>query len=130
MVAADSLVNTMSKMKAAVYYASGDVRIEERDLPTPRVGEVLLKVLRSGMCGTDASEYASGPKIFATEKKHPVSGHIGPMILGHEFIGEIVGAAEKTLVFLRVMSWHLALGFRAASASGAEKSAQTSAINM
>ncbi len=46
-----------TSMKAAVYYASGDVRIEERELPTPIAGEVLLKVLRSGMCGTDASEY-------------------------------------------------------------------------
>jgi (R,R)-butanediol dehydrogenase/meso-butanediol dehydrogenase/diacetyl reductase len=60
----------MSKMKAAVYYASGDVRIEERELPSVGVGEVLLKILRSGMCGTDASEYVSGPKIFATEKQH------------------------------------------------------------
>jgi len=86
-----------SKMIAAVYHASGDVRIEERDVPTPIEGEVLLKVLRSGMCGTDASEYKSGPKIFATQTKHPVSGHHGPMILGHEFIGEIVSspAAES-----------------------------------
>ncbi|MEY3909020.1 MAG: hypothetical protein RLZZ90_927 [Actinomycetota bacterium] len=78
-------------MKAAVYHSSGDVRIEEREIPTPLEGEVLLKVLRSGMCGTDASEYKSGPKIFATKARHPNSGHIGPMILGHEFIGEIVG---------------------------------------
>ena len=81
-----------SKMIAAVYHASGDVRIEERDVPTPIEGEVLLKILRSGMCGTDASEYKSGPKIFATQTKHPVSGHHGPMILGHEFIGEIVSS--------------------------------------
>jgi len=78
-------------MKAAVYHSSGDVRIEEREIPTPLEGEVLLKVLRSGMCGTDASEYKSGPKIFATKTRHANSGHIGPMILGHEFIGEIVG---------------------------------------
>lgn len=78
-------------MKAAVYHSSGDVRIEEREIPTPLDGEVLLKVLRSGMCGTDASEYKSGPKIFATKTRHANSGHIGPMILGHEFIGEIVG---------------------------------------
>jgi (R,R)-butanediol dehydrogenase/meso-butanediol dehydrogenase/diacetyl reductase len=78
-------------MKAAVYHSSGDVRIEEREIPTPIEGEVLLKVLRSGMCGTDASEYKSGPKIFATKTRHANSGHIGPMILGHEFIGEIVG---------------------------------------
>lgn len=81
----------VAKMKAAVYHASGDVRLEQRDVPTPIAGEVLLKILRSGMCGTDASEYKSGPKIFATQNKHPVSGHLGPMILGHEFIGEIAG---------------------------------------
>jgi (R,R)-butanediol dehydrogenase/meso-butanediol dehydrogenase/diacetyl reductase len=81
-------------MKAAVYHAAGDVRIEERDVPTPAAGEVLLKVLRSGMCGTDSSEYKSGPKIFPTHKKHPESGHHGPMILGHEFIGEIVSIED------------------------------------
>jgi (R,R)-butanediol dehydrogenase/meso-butanediol dehydrogenase/diacetyl reductase len=81
-------------MKAAVYHAAGDVRIEERDVPTPAAGEVLLKVLRSGMCGTDSSEYKSGPKIFPTLTKHPKSGHLGPMILGHEFIGEIVSVSD------------------------------------
>jgi (R,R)-butanediol dehydrogenase/meso-butanediol dehydrogenase/diacetyl reductase len=51
------------------------------------------------MCGTDASEYKSGPKIFATQTKHPVSGHHGPMILGHEFIGEIVGDVDTASGF-------------------------------
>ena len=90
----------MEKMKAAVYHAAGDVRIEERDVPTPVAGEALIKVLRSGMCGTDASEYKSGPKIFATQTKHPVSGHHGPMILGHEFIGEIVGNVDAASGFV------------------------------
>ncbi|MEY4898212.1 MAG: hypothetical protein RL294_23 [Actinomycetota bacterium] len=89
----------MEKMKAAVYHAAGDVRIEKRDVPTPVAGEALIKVLRSGMCGTDASEYKSGPKIFATQTKHPVSGHHGPMILGHEFIGEIVGDVDSASGF-------------------------------
>jgi (R,R)-butanediol dehydrogenase/meso-butanediol dehydrogenase/diacetyl reductase len=88
-----------STMIAAVYHASGDVRIEERDVPTPIEGEVLLKVLRSGMCGTDASEYKSGPKIFATQTRHPISGHHGPMILGHEFIGEIVTSPDASSGF-------------------------------
>ena len=90
----------MEKMKAAVYHAAGDVRIEERDVPTPVAGEALIKVLRSGMCGTDASEYKSGPKIFATQTKHPVSGHHGPMIVGHEFIGEIVGNVDAASGFV------------------------------
>ncbi|MFM6980201.1 MAG: zinc-binding dehydrogenase [Micrococcales bacterium] len=89
----------MPTMKAAVYHASSDVRIEEREIPTPVAGEVLLKVLRSGMCGTDASEYKSGPKIFPTLNKHPNSGHLGPMILGHEFIGEIVSDVDSASGF-------------------------------
>jgi (R,R)-butanediol dehydrogenase/meso-butanediol dehydrogenase/diacetyl reductase len=92
-------VTSMGKMKAAVYHSAGDVRIEERDVPTPAAGEALIKVLRSGMCGSDASEYKSGPKIFATQTTHPVSGHHGPMIMGHEFIGEIVGDVDSASGF-------------------------------
>ena len=84
-----------STMKAAVYHGAGDVRIETVDTPSPSPNQVLLKVLRSGMCGTDASEYKSGPKIFATQNQHPISGHQGPMILGHEFIGEIVAVGSS-----------------------------------
>ena len=80
----------MTEMKAAVYYGPRDVRIEDWERPVPGDGEVLLKVTRSGMCGTDASEWKSGPIIFPLNKPHPVSGHMGPLILGHEFIGEIV----------------------------------------
>jgi (R,R)-butanediol dehydrogenase/meso-butanediol dehydrogenase/diacetyl reductase len=53
---------------------------------------VLLRVLRSGVCGTDATEWRSGPHLFAVDRPHPVSGHVGPLILGHEFVGEVVEA--------------------------------------
>lgn len=76
-------------MKTAVYYGAGDIRIEEREVPTPVEGEVLLRVTRSGVCGTDASEWKAGPKIFPVHWRHPYSGHQGPMVLGHEFIGVI-----------------------------------------
>jgi (R,R)-butanediol dehydrogenase/meso-butanediol dehydrogenase/diacetyl reductase len=100
----------MTKMKAAVYYGPGDVRIEDQERPVPGNGEVLLKVTRSGMCGTDASEWKSGPIIFPLNKPHPVSGHMGPLILGHEFIGEIVELGTG------VTGW--AHGDRAASGAG------------
>ena len=49
-----------SVMRAAVYHGDHDVRITEVPDPEPRDGEVLLRVLRSGMCGTDATEWKSG----------------------------------------------------------------------
>ena len=87
------------QMLAAVYHASGDVRVETLEVPTPAQGEVLIKILRSGICGTDASEYKSGPKIFPTVNRHPASGHLGPMVIGHEFIGEIVGEVDPASGF-------------------------------
>lgn len=77
-------------MVAAVYYGPGDVRIEHVDLPVRKPGEALLKVVRSGMCGTDATEWRTGPLTFPVNRVHPVTAHSGPMIIGHEFIGEIV----------------------------------------
>ena len=87
------------QMIAAVYHSSGDVRVESLDVPVAGPGEVLLKVLRSGICGTDASEYKSGPKIFPTQAPHPNSGHFGPMVIGHEFIGEIIGDVDEETGF-------------------------------
>jgi (R,R)-butanediol dehydrogenase / meso-butanediol dehydrogenase / diacetyl reductase len=77
-------------MKAAVYYGDHDVRVEEVAAAIRRDGEVLLRVLRTGMCGTDATEWKSGPILFPTAKKSVVTGHLGPFIFGHEFIGEVV----------------------------------------
>lgn len=97
-------------MKAAVYYGAHDVRIEDRPVPQRGDGEVLLRVLRSGMCGTDATEWRSGPHLFATrETPHPVTGHRGPMIFGHEFIGEVVEAGAGSI---------FAVGDRVASGAG------------
>ena len=77
-------------MTAAVYHGSRDVRIERVPVPKPRAGEVLLAVRRSGICGTDATEWAKGPVLAPVHRRHPASGHLGPMIPGHEFVGEVV----------------------------------------
>jgi (R,R)-butanediol dehydrogenase/meso-butanediol dehydrogenase/diacetyl reductase len=80
-------------MKAAVYYGEHDVRVEEVEKPLRAENEVLLRVLRTGMCGTDATEWKAGPLTFPIAQRHPVTGHVGPMIFGHEFVGEVVEAA-------------------------------------
>ncbi len=54
------------------------------DVPVPRIGinDVLIKVLRTGICGTDVHIYSWDAWA---QKTIPV-----PMVVGHEFVGEIV----------------------------------------
>jgi len=102
-------------MRAAVYHGRNDVRVEERPVPRAEPGEVLLRVTRSGICGTDAAEFARGPGMFPVERAHPVSGHRGPMIMGHEFIGEVV---ETTQDARSLAGRPLVAGTRVATGAG------------
>lgn len=66
-------------------------------MPTRGQGEALIRVLRSGICGTDATEWRSGPHLFPVDgTPHPLTGHVGPLILGHEFIGEVVEVGPQS----------------------------------
>jgi (R,R)-butanediol dehydrogenase / meso-butanediol dehydrogenase / diacetyl reductase len=69
--------------------------VEQWPDPTPDPDEVVLEVHAAGICGTDASEYADGPIQYPIDRRHPVTGHSGPMIPGHELGGRVVarGAA-------------------------------------
>ena len=82
-------------MKALVLHTAGDARIEERPEPNaPGPGEVRLRVLRVGLCGTDATEFAAGPVMTPLTNRHPHSGQLGPVVLGHEFIGVVEAIGE------------------------------------
>jgi (R,R)-butanediol dehydrogenase / meso-butanediol dehydrogenase / diacetyl reductase len=85
-----------STMAAAVYYGAHDIRIEDVAVPVPAPGEALIRVTRSGICGTDATEWVAGPKTFPVAQRHPASGHLGPLIPGHEFVGEVAAVNEVT----------------------------------
>ncbi len=80
-------------MKAALWYGRGDVRIEDVPEPSPGPGQVKIKVKYAGLCGTDIHEYVEGPMFIPTEP-HPITGAKPPIILGHEFAGEIVEVGE------------------------------------
>jgi threonine dehydrogenase-like Zn-dependent dehydrogenase len=82
-------------MRAAVYHGPHDVRIERVPAPgPPGPGEVGLRVLRAAICGTDCAEYLHGPVLVPLERRHPGSGHAGPVILGHEFAGVVEQLGE------------------------------------
>ena len=63
-----------------MYYNNRDVRLEE--MPTPQVGpgELLVKVMASGICGSDVMEWYRIKKA--------------PLALGHEIAGEIIEVGE------------------------------------
>ena len=68
----------MSTMRAAVLVRPGRFRIEDRPRPEPAPDEALIRIARTGICGTDI---------------HIFHGHYAaeslPMIPGHEFTGHI-----------------------------------------
>jgi L-iditol 2-dehydrogenase len=63
-------------MRVATYYNNRDVRLEEIPIPKIGAGEVLVKVVASGICGSDVMEWYRIKKA--------------PRVLGHEITGEIV----------------------------------------
>ena len=77
-------------MKAAVFHAAHDIRVEQVEAPTA-VGpdEVLVSPYWCGICGTDLHEYAMGP-IVTPATPHPLNGSVLPQILGHEFSAEVI----------------------------------------
>lgn len=80
-------------MKAAVWHGYKDVRIEEVPEPSPKAGQVKIRVDWAGICGTDRHEY-EGPNFIPVKKPHRLTGRVAPLIIGHEFSGTIVELGE------------------------------------
>src|SRR5689334_13943474 len=74
---------TMFTMKALVK-ARREPGLSLQEVPEPTIGinDVLIRVLRTGICGTDIHIYDWNEWA---QKTIPV-----PMVIGHEFVGEIV----------------------------------------
>lgn len=82
----------MKTMKAlAKKKAEVGIWVDEVPIPTPGINDVLIKVLRTGICGTDLHIY----KWDAwAQKTIPV-----PMVVGHEFVGAIVEVGSNVKDF-------------------------------
>ena len=72
-------------MRVAVYYNNHDIRIEERPIPEINDNELLVKVIASGICGSDVMEWY---RIKSA-----------PRVLGHEIAGEIVKVGKNIKEF-------------------------------
>lgn len=76
-------------MKALVYYGTRDLRYQDFQDPSAGAGEVLLRIKASGLCHTDFNEFINGP-LYVASTPHKRTGRSIPLILGHEFSGEVV----------------------------------------
>jgi L-iditol 2-dehydrogenase len=63
-------------MNVGMYYHNNDVRLEQQPVPTVGEGDVLIKVVASGVCGSDLMEWYRIKRA--------------PLVLGHEVTGDIV----------------------------------------
>ena len=70
------------KMYAAVLCGDRDLQYKEIDRPEPGAGEILVKVMASGICGSDV------PRVL----HH--GAHFYPIVLGHEFSGTVAAIGE------------------------------------
>ncbi|MBM4441976.1 MAG: alcohol dehydrogenase catalytic domain-containing protein [Candidatus Rokubacteria bacterium] len=77
-------------MRAQVFHGPGDLRLEDLPVPTPKTGEIVLKVEAALTCGTDVKTLRRG---------HPVMIPHTPTVFGHEFAGTVaaVGAGVRRL---------------------------------
>lgn len=82
-------------MKAAVFHAKEDLRIEDVAEPAPGPGQVKLRNAFAGICGSDLHVYYS-PEAAGLDfdRPHPLTGATLPQILGHEFSGTVVEVGE------------------------------------
>jgi len=72
-------------MRVAMYYSNRDIRIEEMPKPKIGVGELLIRVEASGICGSDVMEWY---RINRT-----------PLVLGHEIAGTVEEAGEGVKIY-------------------------------
>jgi L-iditol 2-dehydrogenase len=81
----------MPRNDAAILHAIGDLRLDERPMPRPGQGEVLVAIRSVGICGSDVHYWHRG-RIGDFVVR-------GPLILGHEAAGivETVGDGVTTL---------------------------------
>ncbi|MEQ8153660.1 MAG: 2,3-butanediol dehydrogenase [Clostridiaceae bacterium] len=86
-------------MKAALWYDKKDVRVEEIEEPKVTSDGVKIKVKWCGICGSDLHEYLGGPIFIPVGQPHPLSGTTAPVVLGHEFSGEVVEVGRDVTGF-------------------------------
>jgi len=81
-------------MKALRWHGLKDLRLENIEEPKATKGKVKIKVEWCGICGSDLHEYTAGPIFIPGHEPHPITGEQAPVVMGHEFSGQVVEIGE------------------------------------
>ncbi|MFT4009035.1 MAG: NAD(P)-dependent alcohol dehydrogenase [Nocardioidaceae bacterium] len=84
---ADPIIEVPDTMRASVMTGLGSLQVEIRAVPVPTEHQVLVEVAAVGVCGSDVHYYRHGRIAHCVVT--------GPLILGHELSGRIVGTGAK-----------------------------------
>ena len=79
------------KTKAVRLYGKKDLRIEEFELPAIREDEILAKVVSDSLCMSSYKAAIQG----TDHKRIPDDAAVNPVIIGHEFAGEIIEVGSR-----------------------------------
>lgn len=79
------------KTKAVRLYGEKDLRLEEFDLPPIKENEILARIISDSICMSSYKAATQGVK----HKRIPDDVADAPIIIGHEFCGEIVEVGAK-----------------------------------
>jgi threonine dehydrogenase-like Zn-dependent dehydrogenase len=78
----------MAKMKATVFHGKNDIRVEEVDRPRAGIGEAVIRVTLTTICGTDLhilrGEYPVKPGLIIGHEPVGVIEELGAGVTGYE----------------------------------------------
>jgi L-iditol 2-dehydrogenase len=82
----------METMRAVVCHGPYDYRVEERAVPQPGPGELLVRVGAAGICASDIKCYTGGVLFWGADG---AGGYVeAPVTAGHEFAGRVAALGE------------------------------------
>ena len=79
------------KTKAVRLYGKNDLRLEEFELPALQDDQILARITSDSLCMSSYKAAMQGPD----HKRVPNEVATNPIILGHEFCGEILEVGSK-----------------------------------
>lgn len=79
------------KTKAVRLYGKNDLRLEEFELPTMKDDEIIAHIISDSLCMSSYKAVIQG----ADHKRIPANVAENPIIIGHEFCGEIIEVGKK-----------------------------------